>query len=288
MGSIQLIIITGISGAGKSLALNILEDRGYYCVDNLPPKLVTQFIDLCNSSSEIDKIAVGVDIRGGRFFDDLEQEIDALSKEFNLKVIFLDADDDVVVQRYKESRRQHPLTEAKDTLLESIKLERERLITIKERADFVVDTSDLTPKQLKEKLFRYLDLNRSGKVMDINLISFGFKRGIPLDADLVFDIRFLPNPHYLPHLKEKRGTTEEVQRYIWKHELSEQYYQKLLELLMLSLPHYEEEGKANLTITIGCTGGHHRSVAFIERLYEDLSKMRYPLSITHRDIDKQG
>ncbi|MFP4457687.1 MAG: RNase adapter RapZ [Clostridia bacterium] len=288
MGDIQLIIITGISGAGKSLALNILEDRGYYCVDNLPSKLVTQFVELCKSSSEVEKIAIGLDIRGGRFFDDLEQELESLNKRYSLKVIFLDADDEVVIQRYKESRRQHPLTDAKDTLLESVVFEKKRLVTIKEKADFVIDTSELTPKQLKEKLFRYLDLDRSGKVMDINLLSFGFKRGIPIDADLVFDIRFLPNPHYLPHLKNLRGNQKEVQEYIWKHELSEQYYQKLLDLLLLSIPHYEKEGKANLTIAIGCTGGHHRSVAFVERLYEDLSQLRYPLSINHRDINKQG
>ncbi len=289
MDDLQLLIITGISGAGKSLALNILEDRGYYCVDNLPPKLAPQFVELCTSSDDISKIALGVDIRGGRFFDDLEKVVHFLDNDnYNFRVIFLDADDQVVVSRYKESRRSHPLIEHKETLLESIKLEKEKLSKIKEKADFVIDTSDLNPKQLKEQLFKYLDLNRTGKVLNLSLVSFGFKRSLPMDADLVFDIRFLPNPYYLPHLKEQRGVDQQVKDYIWQHELANQYYHKVLDLLELSLPHYEIEGKSSLTIAIGCTGGHHRSVAFVERLYADLSALDYPISKFHRDIEKQG
>lgn len=288
MGEIKLIIVTGISGAGKSLTLNILEDRGYYCVDNLPPKLVPQFINLCRSSSDFEKIAIGIDIRGGRFFDDLEKVLQELDEKYSLKVIFLDADDDVVIQRYKESRRHHPLFNQEDSLLNSIRLEKNKLVSLKDSADFVIDTSDLTPRQLKEKLLKYLDLDRSGKVMSINLLSFGFKRGIPIDADLVFDIRFLPNPYYLPHLRDLRGIDRKVQDYVWDHQISNDYYSKLLDLLVLSIPYYEEEGKSNLTIAIGCTGGHHRSVTFIEKLYQDLKELDYPISVTHRDIDKQG
>jgi UPF0042 nucleotide-binding protein len=288
MGDLQLLIITGISGAGKSLALNILEDRGYYCVDNLPPKLAPQFVELCSNSDDITKIALGVDIRGGRFFDDLEKILTELRNNSSFRVIFLDADDQVVVSRYKESRRNHPLYEQKETLLESIQLEKDKLKSIKDRADFVIDTSELQPKQLKDQLYQYLDLNRTGKVLNISLISFGFKRGMPLDADLVFDIRFLPNPYYLPHLRDQRGVDKQVKDYIWQHELAEEYYEKVLDLIKLSLPHYETEGKSSLTIAIGCTGGHHRSVAFVERLYEDLAKLNYPISKLHRDITKQG
>ncbi len=282
----EVLLVTGLSGAGKSLTLDILEDIGYYCVDNLPPRLAIQFATLCQESGNFNKIAIGVDVRGGAFFADILQVVEELARLFPLNIIFLEAEDAIIIRRYKESRRNHPLANPQESLHSSIAREREKLDGLRKHATYIIDTTELSGRQLKEKLQNYVQLNRSGKVMDLTLLSFGFKRGIPIDADLVFDVRFLPNPFYITKLRTQRGTDEEVAQFIWQSPVSQEYYAKVLDLLRYSLPYYEEEGKSRLVVAIGCTGGHHRSVAFVERLEQDLRDLSYPLSVQHRDVNE--
>ncbi|QOR34299.1 RNase adapter RapZ [Clostridium sp. 'deep sea'] len=286
MSNLQVLIITGMSGAGKSLALDFLEDRGYYCVDNLPPKLIPTFIDLCLGSDDLNKIALGIDIRGGRFFSDLDNALTAVKqKEVSYRIVYIEADNEVLVNRFKETRRLHPLNDQYNNLLDSINGERSVLLPLRLNADILINTTGLRPLQLKDKLFSYLDVYRSGKMMEISVMSFGFKNGIPLDADLVFDVRFLPNPYYDPMLRSRRGIERDVQEFIWKHPLAHEYLQKLTDLLLFSIPQYELEGKTQLTIAIGCTGGHHRSVAVADKLYNILLHKQYSVSVKHRDIN---
>ncbi len=285
MTDLQILIITGMSGAGKSLALDFLEDRGYYCIDNLPPKLVPVFIDLCRGSDDLNKIALGIDIRGGRFFKDMDNALQEFKqREINYRIIYIEADNEVLVRRFKEKRRLHPLNDQLNSLLDSINAERKELMPLRLKSDLIINTSGLRPPQLKGKLFSYLDVYRSGQMMDITVMSFGFKNGIPLDADLVFDVRFLPNPYYEPLLRNRRGIEKDVQEFIWQHPIAQDYLKKIQDLLLFSIPHYELEGKAQLTIAIGCTGGHHRSVAFADKIYHILQDQQLSVSIKHRDI----
>ncbi|SFE93724.1 RNase adapter RapZ [Alteribacillus iranensis] len=283
---IQVVIITGMSGAGKTVAVQSFEDLGYYCVDNLPPALIPTFIELIeNSGGKMNKVALVIDLRGREFFDQLFEAVDYLRLKSNLSshILFLDARDNVLVQRYKETRRSHPLASA-EAPLEGIRQEREMLEDLKGHARQIIDTSDLKPKQLRETLIQYF----SGKSQDtfvVHVMSFGFKYGIPIDADLVFDVRFLPNPHYVAALQPKTGLEEEVSSYVLKWIETKEFLEKLYGLLDYMLPQYKREGKSQLIIAIGCTGGKHRSVTLTETIAEYYSN-EYSVHRSHRDIRK--
>lgn len=285
---IQIVIITGMSGAGKTVAVQSLEDLGYFCVDNLPPALIPKFIDLIeNSGGKMNKVALVIDLRGREFFDHLFEVIDTISnsKNINLKpfILFLDAKDGKLVQRYKETRRSHPLA-PKGLLLDGIKAEREMLEEIKGRAQQIIDTTDYKPIQLREKMMARF-ANDTKPSFSVNVMSFGFKYGIPIDADLVFDVRFLPNPHYIDHMRPKTGLDEEVSSYVLKWSETQQFMEKLTDLLAYVVPQYKREGKSQVVIGIGCTGGKHRSVTLVEYLGEFFSE-EYVVHVSHRDIEK--
>ncbi|WP_010306856.1 RNase adapter RapZ [Kurthia senegalensis] len=283
----ELIIITGMSGAGKSVAVRSFEDLGFYCIDNLPPTLLPTFVNLMKESTKgITRMVAVMDLRGGDFFASLIDAIDQIAKEAIVepKILFLDANDEVLVRRYKETRRSHPL--AADGLpLEGIRHERELLTEVKERAHYVFDTSEMKPKKLKEQIIAEFS-TQSSKVFNVNVMSFGFKHGMPIDADLVFDVRFLPNPYYIEALRPKTGLNEEVSSYVLKFEDTQTLIQKLADLFEFMIPRYEAEGKSQLVIAFGCTGGQHRSVTLAEYFGHKLSETK-PTVISHRDIEKR-
>ncbi|MFX3622558.1 MAG: RNase adapter RapZ [Ectobacillus sp.] len=284
---IKMVIITGMSGAGKTVALQSFEDLGYFCVDNLPPALLPKFVELMSeSATKMDKVALGIDLRGREFFDHLWEALDDLTERTWVipHILFLDAKDSVLVTRYKETRRSHPLAPT-DLPLKGIELERELLADMKERANLVLDTSDLKPKELREKI---VDLFSSADqdAFRVNVMSFGFKYGIPIDADLVFDVRFLPNPYYIPSMKPLTGLDEEVSSYVLKFNETHKFLEKLTDLISFMLPHYKREGKSQLVIAIGCTGGQHRSVTLAEYLAKHFEK-EYKTHVSHRDVEKR-
>ncbi|MBC8546659.1 RNase adapter RapZ [Clostridiaceae bacterium NSJ-31] len=283
----EFLIVTGMSGAGKSGAANVLEDMGYYCIDNIPPALIAKFSEICmQSKGKISKVAMVVDSRGGDLFGDLLESLDRLKERDNCyKILFLDCDDDVLITRYKETRRKHPLCEgAAVTLQEAIRRERELLQPAHQRANYIIDTTLLTAAQLRDKIYQiFLD---GGSRMLINCMSFGFKYGLPSDADLVFDVRCLPNPFYIPELKEKTGRDRPVEDYVLSFEQSTTLLDKLKDLLGYLAPLYVEEGKSQLMVAIGCTGGKHRSVVFTEHLGAFLTEQGYRVVCNHRDILK--
>lgn len=280
----RFIIVTGLSGSGKSEAMKSLEDIGFYCVDNLPPTLITKFAELCyQGSSNIDKVALGIDIRGREFFKTLNESLNQLEKEnYKYEVLFLDCADDILVKRYKMTRRNHPL--AKSTqITEGIKEEREILQTLRDKADSIIDTSNMKPRDLKEEVSRlYLEGEENPK-LTISVVSFGFKHGIPIDADLVFDVRFLPNPYYIEDLRPKTGDDQEVRDYVMNSEISKEFFTKLEDMIDFLIPNYIKEGKNHLVIAIGCTGGRHRSVTISNLIYDNLIKKGYRVVKKHRD-----
>ncbi|MBM4760815.1 RNase adapter RapZ [Bacillus sp. B15-48] len=283
----QMIIITGMSGAGKTVAIQSFEDLGFFCVDNLPPTLLPKFLELMRESeSKMNRVALVMDLRGREFFDSLFKALDDLAETSWVapQVLFLDADDATLVRRYKETRRFHPLAK-KGLPLEGIKLERELLEELKGRAQLIYNTSNLKPKELREKILEEFSTNKK-TTFTVNVMSFGFKHGIPIDADLVFDVRFLPNPHYIDHMRPKTGLDEGVSTYVLKWNETHKFLEKVLDLLSFMLPHYKREGKAQLIIAIGCTGGQHRSVALAEQIAKHFSG-DYHTRVTHRDIDKR-
>lgn len=280
----KLIIITGISGGGKSSVLKILEDHGYFCVDNLIPALLIPFVKLV--STQFGMVAVVVDTRGGTFFSDLNKELKSLKEQgFTPKVVFLDTSDETLIKRYSETRRRHPLISEESALLDSIQIERSMLEEIKPQADEIIDTSNISLNQLKQVISQSLvDKEISTASMKISIMSFGYKYGIPIEADLVFDVRFLPNPHYIPELKPHTGLDEDVREYVFGKEATQQFLTKFLDFITYLVPHYKEEGKSLLTIAIGCTGGRHRSVAIASKLSEELTNKGYYVMERHRDI----
>ncbi|WP_332629942.1 RNase adapter RapZ [Halalkalibacter flavus] len=285
---IQIVIITGMSGAGKTVAVQSFEDLGYFCVDNLPPALIPKFIELIEGSNgKMNKVALVIDLRGRKFFDHLFEAIDTISHaphlQFKLQIIFLDAKDAKLVQRYKETRRAHPLA-PNGLPLEGIRLEREMLEDMKGRAQQIIDTTDMKPIQLREKIIQRFS-GTEKHPFTVNMMSFGFKYGMPIDADLVFDVRFLPNPHYIDHMRPKTGLDEEVSSYVLKWTETQQFIEKLTDLLKFMLPQYKREGKSQVVIGIGCTGGKHRSVTLAEHFGEAFAD-EYVLHVSHRDIDK--
>lgn len=281
----KFVVVTGMSGGGKSTAMKMLEDAGFYCVDNLPVSLISTFTELiAPSGSEIEKAALGLDVRSKGSFMQMNQALDELKdKGYSFELLFMDAEDRVLVKRYKETRRIHPV-DGQGSIEESIKKERKMLKAIHDRADYVIDTSSLLTRELKEELDRIFLKNEEYNSLMINVMSFGFKHGIPLDADLVFDVRFLPNPFYIDELKLKTGNEKEVRDYVMSFPEAEEFLGKLTDMIEFLIPNYVKEGKHRLVIAIGCTGGRHRSVTLANALYEALkNKGNYGLSINHRD-----
>ncbi len=283
----SLVIITGMSGAGKTVAVQSFEDLGFYCVDNLPPTLLPKFLELMkDSTNNITKVALVMDLRGREFFDTLFEALDILGEEDWIKehILFLDAKDTSLVSRYKETRRSHPLAVG-GLPLTGIKQEREILDELRGRAQRIIDTTDLKPRELRDKILKIYSEDDQ-EIFSVNMVSFGFKYGIPIDADLVFDVRFLPNPHYVGHLQPLTGLNQEVSSYVFKWSDTQKFIDKVMDLLEFMLPQYKKEGKSQLVIAIGCTGGQHRSVALAEHFAKELST-NYITHISHRDIDKR-
>lgn len=283
---LELVIITGMSGAGKTVAIQSFEDMGYFCIDNMPPSLIPKFWELIKESGKVTKIALVVDLRSRSFFEEIQSMlIDIENTNFiDTRMLFLDASDNELVSRYKETRRAHPL--AMDGLVtEGIRKERAILNDLKTRASIVIDTTTLTPRQLREKINQEFRASHETGFR-IEILSFGFKYGLPIDADIVMDVRFLPNPHYIPELRPLTGKDEPVYEYVMSFLETEEFYQQFSTLLQTIMPGYVKEGKSSLTVAIGCTGGQHRSVALSERIGAVLAE-DYRVNITHRDKDKR-
>jgi len=283
-----LVIITGMSGAGKTIAVQSMEDLGYFCVDNLPPVLIPKFAELIDQSQgRIGKVALVIDLRGREFFTALSESLAYIREHYTIhnEILFLDATDSVLVQRYKESRRRHPLA-PEGNLLDGIQSERKLLEDLKGWATQVIDTSSLKPAQLKERIVsRFSNLDRS--TISVNITSFGFKYGVPIDADLIFDVRFLPNPHYVENLRPKTGQDQEVYDYVMKWQETQTFLGKLLDMLQYLIPLYHKEGKSQVIIGIGCTGGKHRSVALAEYLGRMLGTSETEVvKVNHRDAER--
>lgn len=282
----RFVIVTGMSGGGKSSTLKMLEDAGFYCVDNLPVALIEKFVELVTMpNSEISKAALGLDVRAGQSFDDVQKVLDILKqKDYKYEILFMDASDATILRRYKESRRVHPLS-SEGRVEDGIRREREILLAVKKRADYVIDTSKLLTRELKEELDRIFVKNEEYNSLMITVMSFGFKHGIPGDADLVFDVRFLPNPFYIEELKCLTGNDKAVQEYVMSFPEAEIFLDKLTDMVQFLIANYIKEGKYQLIIGIGCTGGKHRSVTITNELYHRLkNKGNYGLTIYHRDV----
>lgn len=285
----RFVIVTGMSGAGKTSVLKFLEDINFFCVDNLPPALLPKFAELCyEQGGEIERVALGIDIRGGKLFNDLFEVLSSLQeKGYEYEILYLDASDEVLIKRYKETRRSHPLSR-NGSIQEGIRKEREMLWDVKAKATYIIDTSQVLTRQLKEQINGIFVENKKHENLVITIQSFGFKYGIPTDSDLVFDVRFLPNPFYIQELKELTGNDEPVSSYVMNFEESQIFLQKLLDMVEFLIPLYIKEGKNNLVISIGCTGGKHRSVTLANALYAALGQEKHMLLLQHHDIEKDA
>lgn len=285
----EFVIISGLSGAGKSKAASIMEDMDFFCVDNLPAPLIPKFAELgMAGSGEYDRVVLVTDIRGGTNFDSLFQALDALkTMKCSYRILFMEASDEVIIKRYKETRRSHPLAESCDSLEQAIDLERRMLAPLRERAEYIIDTSNLSTAKLKGELRRLFA--KGGTLegrMDVRVTSFGFKHGVPMEADLVFDVRFLPNPYYVAELRPLTGLDQGVRDYVFSGGQTQEFLNRLGDFVTWLLPRYEEEGKTALVIAIGCTGGHHRSVAIAHALTGIIGEKGYPVSESHRDLGR--
>ncbi|HIW81022.1 MAG TPA: RNase adapter RapZ [Candidatus Acetatifactor stercoripullorum] len=286
----RFVVVTGMSGGGKSTALKMLEDAGYYCVDNLPVSLIEKFVELiAMPNSESSKVALGLDVRADQSFEDVTRILEGLKeKGYKFEILFMDADENALIKRYKETRRVHPLSQD-GRVEDGVRRERKVLETIRRNADYVIDTSNLLTRELKEELDRIFIRNKEYNSLMITVMSFGFKHGIPADADLVFDVRFLPNPFYVDGLKSKTGNDREVQEYVMGFPESEEFMKKLIDMIAFLIPNYVKEGKYRLVIAIGCTGGKHRSVTLANELYKRMKdKGSYGMKLYHRDVVSQG
>lgn len=286
----KFVIVTGMSGAGRSTAMKMMEDIGYFCIDNLPIQLLDKLIDFSNSfHSDIKKVAVGIDVRNGSGFEDIPNTLKALkAKKFPYEILFLDAEDEVLVKRYKETRRSHPLAGA-ERINTGIALERKKMEFLKSNADYIIDTSQLLTRELKTELEKIFVDDQDYKNLFITILSFGFKYGIPSDSDIVMDVRFLPNPYYIEGLRAKTGNDREIQDYVMQFPEAVEFSNKLEDMIKFLIPNYISEGKNQLVISIGCTGGKHRSVTLANELYKRLSDGKdYGLKIEHRDIGKDA
>ena len=286
----RFVIVTGMSGAGRSTALRALEDAGYFCVDNLPISLIEKFSELIYpGNTEVTKVALGIDIRSGKAFTELAATLEELTVAgVNYEILFLDSSDEVLVKRYKETRRTHPLAQ-NGRVADGIQEERKRLEFLQKQADYIIDTSNLLTRELKQELDKIFVQNKNFKNLVITVLSFGFKYGIPTDSDLVFDVRFLPNPYYYEELRKLSGNDKPVQDFVMGFEVSHRFLDKLIDMIQFLIPNYVLEGKNQLVISIGCTGGKHRSVTLANKLYERLrNNADYAVRIEHRDIEKDA
>jgi UPF0042 nucleotide-binding protein len=283
----DFLIVTGLSGAGKSRAVDALEDIGFFCIDNMPPKLISKFAEISKQSgSKMSKVAIVTDVRGGELFNDFIEELDLLKTlDVSYKLLFLDCKTEVLVRRYKETRRKHPLIDHTSSIEEAVIMEREMLMHARERSDYIIDSSHLSAMQLKERISNIFLDNISNSML-INCMSFGFKYGSPAEADLVFDVRCLPNPFYIDELKNKTGLEDEVKDYVMAWPQSQQLRDKLIDLIDYLIPLYLSEGKSQLIIAVGCTGGKHRSITFAEEIYNHLLEQGKKVAVNHRDILK--
>ena len=285
---ITFVVITGLSGAGKSYAIKCFEDMGFFCVDNLPTTLIPTFADLvARSAQTIDRVALGVDVREGQYLTHLLDTLAELRKRgHGVQVLFLEASEEALVRRYRESRRRHPLA-PDGNVVEGIRAERKALSTMREVADRIVDTSALTVHQFKDLLLETYVTPRHRPGLSVSLVSFGFKHGVPFDADLVFDVRFLPNPHFVEGLRPLDGRDTRVREFILQHEESRELMRRLEDFLGFVLPAYQRERKAYLTVAVGCTGGRHRSVALVEELKTFMDRLGLDATVVHRDMDRE-
>ena len=286
----RFVVVTGMSGGGKRTALKLLEDAGFYCVDNLPVSLVEKFVELiAMPGSEISKVALGLDVRADQNFTDATRILEQLKeKGYKFEILFMDSDDSALIKRYKETRRVHPLA-ADGRVEDGIHKERKILETIRKNSDYVIDTSNLLVRELKEELDRIFVQNEEYNSLMVTVMSFGFKHGIPADADLVFDVRFLPNPYYYENLRKLTGNDQEIQDFVMGYDMAHVFLDKLEDMLLFLVPNYVLEGKNQLVVAIGCTGGKHRSVTLANKLYERLQKQAdYGVRLEHRDIGKDA
>ena len=285
----EFLIVSGLSGAGKSTVMSILEDSGFFCVDNLPPVLIPKFAEMCmGGSGSYERVAMVCDIRGGMTFDPLFQALDTLSEmKFEYKIVFVDAETDTIIKRYKETRRSHPLMSEGVTLMQAVERECELMEPVRRRADCTIDTSALSVKKLRDQVLEICMPNeKKWHQMSVSVTSFGFKYGIPVEADLVFDVRFLPNPFYIEELRHQTGLDDGVRNYVFSYRQTEEFMAHLYGMIDFLLPHFVEEGKSALVIAIGCTGGHHRSVAVTHALAEHIRELGYEAGENHRDMTR--
>lgn len=287
MEKMKVVVVTGLSGAGKSNAANWFEDQGFYCIDNMPPALIDNFIELSAASTKtITKTAIIADVRGGEFFSELSSSIDKLKANDNIdcQVLFMEASDETLLKRYSETRRNHPLSVG-STNIEVIQAERKQLEEIRKKADYIVDTTSLKISEFKFQMERNFLDNHSAEInFAVNITSFGFKYGVPMESDLVFDMRFIPNPFYVDSLKKLTGNNKKVSQYVLKHQIAQDFLDKFMDTLKTIIPGYMKEGKYHLNVSIGCTGGQHRSVAIANELREMLEKEGYRVSLKHREL----
>lgn len=282
----KFVILTGLSGAGKSLAVKSLEDEGFFCVDNLPPALIPKFAELCASSS-VNRLAMVIDVRGRSFFPELQEALNELpAMGFEPQIIFFEASEAVLVRRFSETRRRHPLT-AQGGVLQAIQQEARELAGLRGMASKILDTSNLTPSQLQGLLRETLELESTSTKVQVHMLSFGFKHGLPPDADLVFDVRFIANPYYVPELRRLTGLDAPVSKFVLERSDAKEFLERVEGLLQFLLPKYQSEGKYQVTLAIGCTGGQHRSTAIADRISRDLRRFGYQVTMQHRDLERE-
>ena len=285
----QFVIVSGLSGAGKSQAASFLEDLGFYCVDNMPADLIPQFAQLCLATKgRYERVALVTDVRASLTFDGLFKALENLdAMRLNYTIVFMEASTEVIIKRYKETRRKHPLTRDASELTAAVERERQLLEPIRNRANAIIDTSVLSTAKLRGELINLVAGDMKDRSMVVSVVSFGFKYGLPPEADLVFDVRFLPNPYYIAELKTKTGMDQEVRDFVFSYQQTKDFVEKLEELLSMTLPYYVDEGKTNLVIAVGCTGGKHRSVSVARELGEFAARRGYTVSVSHRDLGRR-
>lgn len=285
----QFVIVSGLSGAGKSKTASFLEDLGFYCVDNMPADLIPQFAQLCLATKgRYERVALVTDVRGSLTFEGLFKALDGLDQmRLSYTILFVDCDTDVIIKRYKETRRKHPLTKDGSALRDAVERERTLLEPIRNRANAVINTSVLSTAKLRGEIINLVAGDMKDRAMTVSVTSFGFKHGLPMEADLVFDVRFLPNPHYIPDLRPKTGLDPEVRDFVFSYQQTKDFVAKVEELLAICLPSYVDEGKTSLVIAVGCTGGRHRSVAVAKALGEYIAKRGYVTDVSHRDMARK-
>lgn len=280
----KIIIVTGLSGAGKTQAMDVLEDLGYYCVDNMPPSLIRNFLDMAAKNKEIERAAFGIDVRGGSLFDDLKDALEYMKKEdVDFKILFFEASDLVLARRYSETRREHPLAHG-ESVANGIKREKERLKALREEADAIIDTSYFNNARLASEISNIVGSGKDDRTFTVNIMSFGYKHGMPVSADMVFDARFLPNPFYVEELKRKTGNDQEVRDYVMGHDIARLFANEVQGMIEVLIPFYKQEGKFSLSVCFGCTGGHHRSVTLANELNERLTARGIRTTLEHRDL----